>query len=110
MSSQGSTIASRDMVASPVAAGCNKPPASVRPGEVKVSSITVANPTAAEHTMQPANINENSRRSLAACISCRAQATSNTTAATIRSATPVAWGAERVSTTGNGAEKRNREL
>jgi hypothetical protein len=47
---------------------------------------------------------------LAACINCRAQATSSTTAATIRSATPVARGAERVSTTGNGAEMRYREL
>jgi hypothetical protein len=38
-------------------------------GLVKVSTITVERPTAAEHTMQPANIREKSRRSLAACMS-----------------------------------------
>ena len=52
-------------------------------GLVKVSSITVERPTAAEHTMQPASMREKSWRSLAACMSCKAQATRATTAATM---------------------------
>ena len=40
-----------------------------------VITMTVAMPTAAEHTMQPASINENSPWSMADCISCKAQAT-----------------------------------
>ena len=60
-----------------------KPLASSRSGLVKVSTITVASPTAAEHTMQPANIKENSLVSVAACINCNAQAINATTASTI---------------------------
>lgn len=52
-------------------------------GLVKVSSITVERPTAAEQTMQPASMRENSCRSLAACMSWRAQATKAITAATM---------------------------
>ncbi|NDC35589.1 MAG: hypothetical protein EBZ51_09485, partial [Synechococcaceae bacterium WB9_2_112] len=54
-----------------------------------VITITVASPTAAEQTMQPASINENSWRSLAACMSCRAQATSATIATTMARAIAV---------------------
>jgi hypothetical protein len=45
--------------------------------------------------MQPASIKENSRRSLAACINCRAQATRAITAPTIRKARSVSRGAGR---------------
>jgi hypothetical protein len=55
-------------------------------GLVKVSTMTVDRPTAAEQTMQPANMRENSWRSLAACMSCRAQATKAMTEATMRMA------------------------
>jgi hypothetical protein len=55
-------------------------------GLVKVSTITVESPTAAEHTMQPASMRENSCRSFAACMSWSAQATRATTAATMRMA------------------------
>jgi hypothetical protein len=50
---------------------------------VKVRSITVERPTAAEHTMQPASMRENSCRSVAACMRWSAQATKATTAATM---------------------------
>ena len=63
--------------------GAIKPRASSRSGLVKVNTITVASPTAAEQTMQPANINENSFVSVAACINCKAQATKATTATAI---------------------------
>jgi hypothetical protein len=59
---------------------------------VSVITITNAKPTAAEHTMQPANIKENSWRSLAACINCKAQATKPTTATTmVRPITAGQW-------------------
>jgi len=61
----------------------------MRTGLVKVSTITVARPTAAEQTMQPASISENSRRSVAACINCRAQATRAITTTTTTSAITV---------------------
>jgi hypothetical protein len=59
---------------------------------VKLITITVASPTAAQQTMQPASISENSLRSEAACISCRAQATIATTANTMTTARDVEWG------------------
>ena len=77
-----------------------------------VITITVARPTAAEQTMQPASISENSRRSVAACISCRAQATRATTADTIARAMVVARGEERGESTDterfNRAESGNK--
>jgi len=68
-----------------------KPWACNRSVLVKPITITAARPTAAEHTMQPASIRENSRRSAAACINCRAQATIATTASTITTARDVEW-------------------
>jgi filamentous hemagglutinin family protein len=72
-------------------------------GAANGGTITVANPTAAEHTMQPANINENSRLSLAACIRCRAQATRATTATTMTKAKSDRSGADST-TRGDKAE------
>ena len=66
---------------------------------VTVMSITAARPTAAEHTMQPASIKENSLRSAAACISCKAQATIATTTNTITTARAVEWEWTRAGTT-----------
>jgi hypothetical protein len=61
----------------------------MRPTLVKVITITAAKPTAAEHTMQPASIKENSLRSLAACINCKAHPTIAITTATISNASTV---------------------
>ena len=58
---------------------------------MKVITITVARPTAAEQTMQPASMSENSLRSAAACISCKAQATIATTVITSTTARAVEW-------------------
>lgn len=80
----------------PASGAGSRPRASRRSGLVKVSTITVASPTAAEHTMQPANMSENSRRSLAACINWRAHATRATTAATMPRAKAVEAGADRL--------------
>jgi len=68
---------------------------------VNVITITAAKPTAAEHTMQPARIKENSFRSAAACISCSAQATIAITTSTITTARAVEWEWTRAGTTGN---------
>ncbi|MEE2696356.1 MAG: hypothetical protein VYB57_04620, partial [Cyanobacteriota bacterium] len=51
-------------------------------GPVKLITITVERPTAAEHTKQPASIKENSLLSLADCIKFNAQATKVITTAT----------------------------
>lgn len=69
-----------------------------------MSTITVLRPTAAEQTMQPASINENSLRSLAACINESAQATSPTTTTTVSRATRVATGDEKADTAGEKRE------
>ena len=90
---QGRTMASRLTPLSNWGIGGNWTRASSRFAPVRVSTITVARPTAAEHTMQPASIKENSRRSLAACIRCRAQATRATTATTMTKAKSVRSGA-----------------
>ena len=68
---------------------------------MKVITITAASPTAAEQTMQPASISENSRRSDAACISCSAQATSATTASTSATARAVELDCSNAGTAGH---------
>ena len=87
--------------------GGSRPRASRRPGLVNVSTITVAKPTAAEHTMQPASISENSRRSLAACISCKAHATNATTLATMPRAIAVEAGGGRAGRAVNTRRERS---
>jgi len=96
LTSQGKEMASR---LTPAAlnsrpapwAPAKNPWACRRSALVKPITITAARHTAAEQTMQPASIKENSLRSDAACISCRAQATIATTASTIKAASRVEW-------------------